>query len=289
MREFELTFKSVNRDGCPKPITALVIAPNKIDSQTGIMMFTHGMGGCRFGPRPLMEFTADEFNLICVSTEFRQSGYDFDPVGGAGICFPYDGSFYQVFDVLNALRETMKLYPEIDKERLFYYGGSQGAHIGLISSFFAPDTFAFVYGSCPPVRIDDNMIEWMGRQFTDWERSARNVLEHAEFIKCHLLLQHGTEDEVVPLCHTQEFAARLDELGKQYTVKYYEGGSHSLEPVSTALDAFKLMAPEPMRTMRNTRTDDFTAGNTVKVPCGTRTLVIDWSKPGESAELFRWE
>jgi len=36
-------------------------------------------------------------------------------------------------------------------------------------------------------------------------------------------------------------------------------------------------------------TDDFTAGRVVKIPCGDWELVVDWSKPGESLELFHWE
>jgi hypothetical protein len=58
--------------------------------------------------------------------------------------------------------------------------------------------------------------------------------------------------------------------------------------VSSRLDAFKATAPEPMRRLTTNGADDFAAGRTVEIPCGDRTLVIDWSKPPDSAQLVRW-
>ena len=33
----------------------------------------------------------------------------------------------------------------------------------------------------------------------------------------------------------------------------------------------------------------FSTGALVEIPCGQKTLVIDWSKPPASAELFQWK
>jgi len=162
MKTFEITYNSVNSETYPKPITMLIIQPDCINDNTGAMLFTHGWGGNRFQHRDKMEYTADEFNLVCISVEYRQSGYDFNPVTGLGAYLPYDASFYQVFDVLNGLRFVLTLIQKINRKRLFHYGGSQGGCIALLSSIFAPDTFAFVYASSAISYFDETHIKWSG-------------------------------------------------------------------------------------------------------------------------------
>ncbi len=289
MKCFEVTFDSVNSENYSKPITMFVISPDNIDSQTGAMLFTHGWGGNRFQHRDKMEYTADEFNLVCISVEYRMSGYDFNPVTGLGAQVPYDGSFYQVFDVLNGLRFVLTLIRKINRNRLFHYGGSQGGNIALLSSIFAPNTFGFIYASCAISYFDEVHKQWSGREFADYEISIRSPIEHTEMIKCPVFLEHGTSDQTVPHNHTEKLAAKLKEQNKDVVVKYYEGGTHSLEPTITKLEAFKAMAPEPMRTLTNETEDDFLAGRVIEIPCGEKTLVIDWSKATDDIELFVWK
>ena len=50
--------------------------------------------------RHAAEVGAGSIFLACVSVEYRGSGFEADPVQGRGWVLPYDGSFYQVFDVL---------------------------------------------------------------------------------------------------------------------------------------------------------------------------------------------
>ena len=97
MKQYEVTFNSVNTTAWSKPITLLVIAPETITENTGAMLFNHGWSGNRFQNQEQMEFTADQFDLVCVSAEYRQSGYDFDPVVGRGAYAPYDTSHLQVY------------------------------------------------------------------------------------------------------------------------------------------------------------------------------------------------
>ena len=155
----------MNSENYVKPIAVAVIEPDNVDTETGMMLFSHGWGGNRFQHQDKMEYTADRFNLICLSAEYRQSGYDFNPVTGKGSYVPYDASFHQVFDTLNALRHMLDLRPKTNRRRLFHYGGSQGGHIALLSAIYAPQTFAFIYASCPVTHLGREQQEWAGRTF----------------------------------------------------------------------------------------------------------------------------
>ena len=290
MRSFEITYPSVNSVHYRKSITALIMEPDNVTPNTGAMLFTHGWGGNRFQHQDKMECACERNDLVCISVEYRMSGYDFDPVTGAGAYLPYDASFYQTFDVLAGLRKMLELRPVINRKRLFHYGGSQGGGISLLSSIFVPQTFAFVYASSPVTRMDEEIRSWTGREFANHEISIRDMIEHADLIQCPVFLEHGTSDSTVPHDrHTQILEGRLKALNKKHKVVYYEGGEHNLEPAITKLDAFKAMGDEPLRTLINSRGDDFATGSTVKIPCGDKTLHIDWSKPADSLELFTWK
>jgi len=142
MRRYEITFNSVNAEGSPKPISALVIEPDRHTASTGVMLCTHGWGCNRYYDVDKIEWSCERFDLVCVSVEYRDCGFEFNPATGAGYCRPYDTSFYQVFDVLNGLRTVLDIHPKINRRRLFHFARSQGGHIALISSMFAPHTFA---------------------------------------------------------------------------------------------------------------------------------------------------
>ena len=132
MRDFESVFKSTNSIHYAKPITVYVAVPDRMDAETGLMHFAHGWGGNRYGYRAMQQEFADRYNVVGVATEFRQSGYDFDPVTGTGAYRPYDASNIQVLDCLNAVRHVLGLYPGLNRARLIAFGGSQGAHISML-------------------------------------------------------------------------------------------------------------------------------------------------------------
>ncbi len=163
-------------------------------------------------------------------------------------------SFYQLFDVLNGLREVLALRPGIDTRRLFHYGGSQGGHMALLSAIAAPCTFAAVYSSCGACYLEPHFLTWAGREFLPHEESFRSPLQHVESICCPVFMDHGTEDREVSVEHTRRMEARLRELGKPVEAEYYEGGGHQLDPVSNRLAAFKVMTPRFLPTAQNLHT-----------------------------------
>jgi cephalosporin-C deacetylase-like acetyl esterase len=290
MRRHEITYPSVNNELFPKFITASVMEPDTITPRTGVMLFSHGWGSNRYHHEDKMAWTCDRFDLVCLCVEYRQSGLAFDPSRGIGAEVPYDASFLQVFDVLNAVRAALNLRPALHRGRIFHYGTSQGGHIALLGAVFAPNTFAFVYPSSPLFFLDEERQKWTGRYMAGHEMSARNALEHADQIRCPVFLEYGTADSTLPpQTQFEPLARKLRDLGTATAVVPYEGGNHGLEPTITRFDAFKKMAAEPMRTLTNPRRDDFLAGTRIEIACADRTLCIDWSKPPDNAELVCWK
>lgn len=290
MQRYEVTYPVSSSQLYKKPTTALVIEPDRIGSETGAMLFTHGWGGNRFQYEETMAYAANEFDVVCISVEFRQSGYDFNSVTGHGACCPYDASFYQVFDVLNGLRFLLQLRPGLNRSRLIHYGGSQGGHIALLSAVFAPGTFAGLYVACPATHIDEKIAEWAGRSFAPHELAIRNAFELSDRIRCPVVLEYGTADSVLDCDrHFRPLGNRLRRTGWLVRELVYEGGDHDLSPVITRLESFKNAAPEVLPGWSNPETDDFLAGSTVQVPAADRTLIVDWSKGMDDPSLVTWD
>jgi len=291
MRTTELTISSINTVTHPKQITALVIEPDIVGSQTGVMLFTHGWRGNRFLHQDKMKWAADRYNVIAVSVEFRQSGYDFDSVHGRGSYVPYDASFYQVFDVLNVLRHVLQQRQNINPRRVYHYGGSQGGHIALLASIYAPATFAWIYVSCPLTHIDDTeLIQGLvGRHFAPWELTIRSPLELIDRINCPVYLEYGTADAIVNHeTHGLALAVKLAERGHLAHHIEYSGGTHNLTPTTTKLAAFQTMSEHLDWNAELIGNNDFEQGTINHISCGERTLVVDWSKSPTDTTLANW-
>ena len=297
MKKYDITFESVSvvskgmsYVSAPKEITAFVTEPDNANKDTGAMLFTHGWDCNRFMDQQLMEYAADAYNVVCVSAEFRQSGYDFNARTGKGFTAPYDLSFYQAFDAAGALRHVLSVKNNLNRRRIFAYGLSQGGHITLLLSMFTPGTFAFVNAVAPLTRLMEKHQMLAGRDFSEDELSIRNVIEHAALIGCPVYLEHGTADDVLPHTeHTVVLEKRLKELGKEHTAVYHEGAGHCLDPEISRLQCFKNTVGDRIGRLTLKGDDDFRKGSIVKIPCVKKTLVIDWGKPQSSAELFCWE
>ena len=289
MKRYEIIYRTTNGAEGSKPITALVIEPDTIGPETGVMLATHGWGPNRFQHEDKMRVATEEYDLVGLSVEYRQSGYDSDPVGGSGWDCPYDASFYQVLDVLNGLRFLLDSRPQLNRSRLIHYGGSQGGHIALLGAVFAPNTFAGVYASVPGAHIDSIIAGWAGRTFAPHELAIRNVLDLCDRIQCPVLVEYGTADRDLDCeTHSRALVRRLKQTGRLAHEVVYEGGGHDLTPTTTKLAAFRASAPRVLRQWRNSRTDDFLAGRVIEVPAADQVLRIDWSKPLHDASTFTW-
>jgi pimeloyl-ACP methyl ester carboxylesterase len=289
MNEYEITFQSANTQTYSKKIFVYVVEPSKVNRDTGLMHFAHGWGGNRYWYREMQQEFADRYNLVCIGTEFRQSGYYFDPVTGVGADLPYDASHYQVLDCLNAVRKTLALYPAINTRRLIAFGGSQGGHISMLMGIFAPQTFAFIVAACSVTRMDNYVIGMAGRDFSPDELAIRDVVRMAGRVQCPVALMHGTADKTIPDTHTRLLEKALRENGKTVRVKYIEGGGHGLEPVTDRKTITVELADDWLKSQVNQRKNDFDLKSRIEIPCVVKKCVIDWSRLPEDSRLISWQ
>ena len=129
-----------------------------------------------------------------------------------------------------------------------------------------------------------------GRDFSAEERRLKDVPANAARLTTPVFLEHGTADETVPCTqHALRLKAAMEAAGHPLAAcNLYEGGSHSLSPVTNRMETFKTTAPGIFKLKRKGK-DSFAKGEKVEIPTGRKTLCIDWSRPVGDAELYRWE
>jgi dienelactone hydrolase len=288
MNEYEITFKSWNLSN-PKRTTALVVAPDQVDTQTGFIHFAHGWGGNRFAFPEMYRDFAERYNIVAIATEYRGSGYDVDPIVGRGALLPYDAGHLQVFDCLCALRVVLSLYRDADKRRVIAWGGSMGGQIAMLMSIFCPNTFALVVSTCGVAYTDEPRSRAIGRDLSEDELAIRDTIRMAHLVKCPVALAHGTADTTVPDTHTRSLESALRAAGKTVKANYIEGAGHAFEPVSERATVTRELADDWLLTCRSSGRLDFDTGSKICIPCVRKTLVIDWSKTPEDPGMIKWE
>ena len=287
MKEYEITFNSCH----DKRIAASIIEPDQVNCAPGLIHVAHGWGGNRFSSvkRDTQKELVNRYNLICVATEYRQSGYNCNDITGLGAERPYDTSHLQVIDCLNALRKTLELYPTIDKSRIIGLGVSQGGHITTLMPIFAPRTFALVISCSGISHIDAQRCEWAGRDFSEDELAIRNVVGLAKLIDCPVALIHGTADMTVPDAHSRLLEKALRDAKKVVRAKYIDGGGHGLGPDTSWETETRTLADDWLHASRNKQVNVFECQKRIVIPCVKRSCVIDWSKAMHDASLIGWE
>ncbi|MBR4676324.1 MAG: DUF2920 family protein [Victivallales bacterium] len=293
MKEYEFSYPSQGPLAAfPKEITCLVVEPDEVSAKTGVMLCAHGWGNPRMQTLEQMRYAAKEHGILSVSPEYRMSGYDYDPVKGHGWYQPYDLSYRQTFDCIQALRVLLERYPQVNRQRIYAYGTSQGGMIVLLAAIWAPSLFAAIYTASAMTRLpkaNEALAYGSGRDFTAEERRLKDVPANAERLTTPVFLEHGTADETVPCVqHALRLKKAMVRAGHPLVeCNLYKGGGHSLSPVTNRLETFKSTAPRMFKLTRKGK-DSFAKGEKVEIPTGRKTLHIDWSRPVGDVELYQW-
>ncbi|RJS85499.1 alpha/beta fold hydrolase [Candidatus Bathyarchaeota archaeon] len=272
-KEREITVVSQGQ----KRIDVLFVVPEVINDETGFMLVLHGWGGNRYQYRDMMLDFSDRYNVICISPEYRDSGFDASPTGH-GIRQPYDFSHLQVIDALTSFQTVRKLYENLDWGRSFVWGGSQGGHIALLASEFAPSTFALTIDACGivyPTESFWNKAGWRGRGPEFEIRDARRFIDN---IQNKVIIFHGGKDESVSIEQSYELEKLLKQKGKDVEAHYYPNGDHFLRPETTRMDATIQHASKDILSRRRTGVDDFSKMGQTLLECSGRRYVVDFSR-----------
>ena len=227
------------------------------------------------------------YNLVGIAPEYRQSGYDADPVAGRGTVIPYDFSRFQVLDCLGSLLAVLRATPSIDRRRLHVFGGSQGGHISALCTVFAPNTFALTICACALFTPTDDRFERSGRLPTPDDHAVRDAVRFAHSIRNKVVLLHGTADELVSDEQTRTFETALRQAGVPTVAKYIEGGGHSLAPVTTRQAVVEELAHDDLLSAETDGNTDFDRGTRVVLDCVERRFVLDWGKA--FPDVWAWE
>ena len=245
----------------------LIAEPPQLGPETGFLLVVHGHGSSRFRYRAAMERWAARYNLICVSPEYRDSGFDAEPEIGKGIRTPYDYDHLQTLDALNAYRAARLKYPKADGRRALVWGGSQGGHIAILCAEFAAGTFALCVDACGFAYLSEKQMAKAGRTFDEADQTIRDARKWASRVCCPVVLMHGTADDNVLDSQTRELAGALLDAGKDVSVRFVQGGDHDLMPMTSRQKVTEEMADEALRHARRSGGDDFEMGSSYDFPC----------------------
>ena len=261
---------SQNRD-----VIGCYCTPDEIAKDTGFMLVVHGHGNSRFQYRDMMLDFAPRFNVICVSPEYRDSGRD-SGQGERGTREPYDWSHLQVVDTMNGLRRVKLDFPQCDTSRTIAWGGSQGAHIVMLASAFAPRTFALTIECCGPASLMGDIPtrrEWTRERH---EAEIRSPVTWIDRIQNKVFLFHGTADETVSIEHGYAFERALKEHGKEFEAYFTQGGKHFLDPVTGRDKETVAHCTEDIMTRRLSGPDDFERESVCRFECTGATYVVSF-------------
>lgn len=273
IERLEAAYASTDRD-----VQALVVKPAEIGDATGLMLTVHGFGNNRYQYVEDMAEYARRYNVVVVSPEYRGSGLACSrpDADGRGFDVPYDASFLQTIDVLNAVPAMLERYPGLDARRIVAWGGSQGGHIVLLASAWAPNTFSVTVDCCG-LAFPNKVFQGKVRDWSQADQAIRDVTRVAGRIRSRVWVIHGTADEVVPVEHAHRVSEAFSRAGADFGTVLVEGGDHFLAPPTTRLIQTLKHCTCDILTRTTDGKTDFHRRAAHVIDCPGRSFTVDFS------------
>ncbi|MFH1009550.1 MAG: prolyl oligopeptidase family serine peptidase [Candidatus Latescibacterota bacterium] len=296
-------------------IEILVTEPvSGVTEETGAMLLVHGWGGSGLDYARDAHVYANLFDLVVVRVGFREAGTASrcGEVGSWDV--PYDASKLQTVDCLRALGYVLSEYP-VNKKRVYGWGGSQGGHIIMLASLWAPNTFAGVVSCCGLSKLTTRSEVESGEYgsdmvqrnkemgicgfvelvlgpnvaFSDAELDLRNVQKLARLVPDEVAyhLIHGTRDDAADMRHTTVLYTEMVRAGRRPHLHLIEEGEHSLagaaQDEDTRLKATLKYASMVLDRKRPSDCTDFDARMQVEIPVSGGTYVVDYASGAKTS------
>jgi dipeptidyl aminopeptidase/acylaminoacyl peptidase len=154
-------------------------------------------------------------------------------------------------DDFRAVAEWMKAQPDFDRARLGVMGGSYGGFATLLCitrlpeywrcavDMFGPGNLVTMLEDAEPNWRRWNRL-WIGDLATDREKlRERSPVTHADGVRCPLLVLHGVNDPRTRRRESDDFVARIRELGGRVEYHVFENEGHGFTDADNAAFAAK--------------------------------------------------
>ena len=189
-----------------------------INENTGLMLVSHNWGGTWEMCWEWCKVLANKFNLVCIDTNYFQSGQEWREVRQN-----YDHGFYQAGDCLRALYEVRRYLDEnnivFNRRRTYAAGASGGGNVSQMVNKFAPHTFGCIIDLCGMSYLSERVAFGLaGRLNAGYSRDLdspyaltpakqeirdlRNLEHLAIQYKCNpdnqVVIVHGLDDDYCP-------------------------------------------------------------------------------------------
>jgi len=208
------------------------------------IVFIHGgLGDTREFVRDLLKWgIADSLlqeNYVLLSTDYRNVFLSPD--------FGYreSSSGKDVEDVVAAFKYLSEL-PFVDGDKIAYFGDSHGSYLALMAAIRTnPRAVVHNWGVASLGKWYDHIKESINPFYRQLAVSLEKAFggtpdqipqayeqvsatAHVHKIRCPVLINHGENDEFVPVAHAYELAEALDKAKCEYVLKIYKNATHGL-------------------------------------------------------------
>jgi dipeptidyl aminopeptidase/acylaminoacyl peptidase len=205
--------------------------PNKTGPVPAVILIHGGMGNNKEFTTQLLSWPiadALKYNYVLFSSDYR-----------------LDLTGKDIEDIVAAFKFVSSL-SFVDENKIAYFGDSHGCYLALIAALQThPRAVVLNWGVADLAKwyneIKDSPIHFyrelaikLKRTFggtpEDMPEVYRKVspITHVHGIKCPVLINHGEDDDGVPVGHAYELARALESANCEYELKIYENAGHGL-------------------------------------------------------------